>query len=474
TNISLAGVYRSSVATADFNGDGDIDILLTGQDSSNNRISQVYTNDTVFASPAKAIYEADSSNGTWQYSTDGDTTWVNFPTVSETNALLLDGSSQVRFVPNPDYRGEATYNFRAWDQSDGLSVGTTADVSTNGGTTAYSGDTATATITINPVKQAPILSQTEFTLTAIDEDSTDHTGDNLGTIIGDSITVDELTNILDFSLNTNISLTGVYLSSVATADFNGDGDIDILLTGRNSRFQPISRVYLNDGSGGFTQATNISLTGVDFSSVATADFNGDGDIDILLTGRDSSFQPISRVYLNDGSGGFTHATNISLTGVRYSSVATADFNGDGDIDILLTGRDSSNNRISRVYLNDGSGGFTHATNISLTGVNNGSVATADFNGDGDIDILLTGRDSSNNPISRVYLNDGSGGFTHATNISLTGVRYSSVATADFNGDGDIDILLTGRDSSNNRISRVYLNDGSGGFTHATNISLTGV
>ncbi|MDT9313892.1 VCBS repeat-containing protein, partial [Limnospira sp. Paracas R14] len=94
-------------------------------------------------------------------------------------------------------------------------------------------------------------------------------------------------------------------------------------------------------------------------------------------------------------------------------------------------------------------------------------ATADFNGDGDIDILLTGRDSSNNPISRVYLNDGSGGFTHATNISLTGVYLSSVATADFNGDGDIDILLTGRDSSNNPISRVYLNDGSGGFTHAT-------
>ncbi|QQW30644.2 VCBS repeat-containing protein [Arthrospira sp. PCC 9108] len=187
---------------------------------------------------------------------------------------------------------------------------------------------------------------------------------------------------------------------------------------------------------------------------------------------DSSNNPISRVYLNDGSGGFTHATNISLTYVYLSSVATADFNGDGDIDILLTGRDSSNNPISRVYLNDGSGGFTHATNISLTGVYRSSVATADFNGDGDIDILLTGMDSSNNRISRVYLNDGSGGFTHATNISLTYVDLSSVATADFNGDGDIDILLTGFDSSNNRISRVYLNDGSGGFTHATNISLT--
>ncbi|MFO7033127.1 hypothetical protein B9T07_25595, partial [Limnospira fusiformis CCALA 023] len=473
TNISLTGVRYSSVATADFNGDGDIDILLTGVDSSNNPISRVYNNDTVFASPAKAIYEAHSSNGTWQYSTDGGATWVDFPVVSETNALLLDGSSQVRFVPNPDYRGEATYNFRAWDQSDRLSVGTTADVSTNGGTTAYSGETATATITINPVKQAPILSQTEFTLTAVNQGTTDHTGDNLGTIIGDSITVDEPTNILDFSLNTNISLTGVYFSSVATADFNGDGHIDILLTGQSDS-GPISQVYLNDRSGRFTQATNISLTGVGYSSVATGDFNGDGDIDILLTGRDSGNNPISRVYLNDGSGGFTEATNISLTGVGYSSVATGDFNGDGDIDILLTGEDSDSGFISQVYLNDGSGGFTEATNISLIGVAASSVATADLNGDGYIDILLTGQDSSDNFISRVYLNDGSGEFTEATNISLTGVYNGSVATADFNGDGHIDILLTGLDSSNNRISRVYLNDGSGGFTEATNISLTGV
>ncbi|QQW30645.2 hypothetical protein AP9108_08220 [Arthrospira sp. PCC 9108] len=82
--------------------------------------------------PPKPSMKLTAATTIRQYSTDGDTTWVDFPTVSETDALLLDGSSQVRFVPNPDYYGEATYNFRAWDQSDGLSVGTTADVSTNG------------------------------------------------------------------------------------------------------------------------------------------------------------------------------------------------------------------------------------------------------------------------------------------------------------------------------------------------------
>ncbi|MFO7032484.1 hypothetical protein B9T07_21795, partial [Limnospira fusiformis CCALA 023] len=315
--------------------------------------------------------------------------------------------------------------------------------------------------------QAPQLTITNFTLTAVNQGSTDPTGDNLGTII-DRMIVD---NPLNFSLNTNISLTGVYRSSVATADFNGDGHIDILLTG-SSDSGNISQVYLNDGSGGFTEATNISLTGVDFSSVATADFNGDGHIDILLTGSSDS-GTISLVYLNDGSGGFTEATNTSLTGVVYGSVATADFNGDGHIDILLTGEDSDFEPISRVYLNDGSGGFTEATNISLTGVGDSSVATADFNGDGDIDILLTGLNDSVF-IKEVYLNDGSGGFTEATNISLTGVFHGSVATGDFNGDGHIDILLTSRDSSFQLISRVYLNDGSGGFTEATNISLTGV
>ncbi|MCF3564566.1 VCBS repeat-containing protein [Planktothrix agardhii 1807] len=73
---------------------------------------------------------------------------------------------------------------------------------------------------------------------------------------------------------------------------------------------------------------------------------------------------------------FSENTNISLTGVYRSSVTTADFDKDGDTDILLTGRDSSNNRISKIYSNNGSGGFSENTNVSLTGVASSSVTTA--------------------------------------------------------------------------------------------------
>ncbi|WP_254173273.1 FG-GAP repeat domain-containing protein [Planktothrix pseudagardhii] len=213
-----------------------------------------------------------------------------------------------------------------------------------------------------------------------------------------------MTSSFNFTENTNISLTGVYNSSVTTADFDKDGDTDILLTGYDSSHNPISQIYSNNGSGGFSQNTNVSLSGVGYSFVTTADFDKDGNTDILFAGYDSFYKRISQIYGNNGSGGFSENTNVSLTGVYFSSVTTADFDSDGDTDILLTGKDSSSNYISKIYSNNGSGGFSENTNISLNGVYKGSVTTADFDSDGNTDILLTGKDSSNKPISKIYSN----------------------------------------------------------------------
>ena len=68
-----------------------------------------------------AITQADQTNGRWQFSLNGGTTWQNFPTVSSTAALTLasDSSTRLRFVPNLNYSGSATITFRAWDQSQG-------------------------------------------------------------------------------------------------------------------------------------------------------------------------------------------------------------------------------------------------------------------------------------------------------------------------------------------------------------------
>ncbi|WP_254173274.1 putative Ig domain-containing protein [Planktothrix pseudagardhii] len=569
TNISLNGVYNSSVSTADFDSDGDTDILLTGN-SNSGYISKIYNNlfpisdvDTTTITEAIAITAADN-NGTWQYSTDNGTTWTNFPTVSDSNALLLDAGNKVRFQPKANYNGTITnaLTFRAWDQSTGT-AGNTADTTTNGGTTAFSSNTATASITVtavndaptataignqtvnedsnfnlnivnkfsdidagdsltysatladgkplpswltfdsttgtftgtptnsdvgnldikviatdsnnatvensfqltvNNVNDAPVLDNTNFTytLTTINEDDNNSSGDVIKDIIPSG----------SIKENTNISLSGVRYSSVTTADFDNDGDTDILLTGKDGS-GPISQIYSNNGSGGFSENTNVSLTSVGYSSVTTADFDKDGDTDILLTGKDSSNNLISKIYSNNGSGGFSENTNVSLTGVYRSSVTTADFDSDGYTDILLTGKDSFNNPISKIYSNNGSGGFSENTNVSLTGVRYSSVTTADFDKDGYTDILLTGKDGFDNPISKIYSNNGSGGFSENTNVSLTGVLYSSVTTADFDKDGDTDILLTGFDGSG-PISKIYSNNGSGGFSENTNISLTGV
>ncbi|MBE9145576.1 FG-GAP repeat domain-containing protein, partial [Planktothrix mougeotii] len=285
----------------------------------------------------------------------------------------------------------------------------------------------------------------------------------------------------DFSFNTNASFfpPSVNRGSVVTADFDSDGDTDILLTGYDSSPNFISQIYSNNGSGDFSENTDVSLPSIVFSSVATADFDKDGDVDILLTGLGAS-AIISQIYTNNGSEGFSQNTNVSLPGVFTSSVATADFDNDGDTDILLTGFDGST-AISQIYTNNGSGGFSQNTNVSLPMFLTGSVTTVDFDKDGDTDILITGI-GDNGPMSQIYTNNGSGGFSQNTNVSLPGVYFSSVATADFDKDGDIDILLTGNDSSidlvnpyaMSTISKIYTNNGSGGFSENTNVSLTGV
>lgn len=105
-----------------------------------------------------AIVEASSLNGVWQYSINGGLSWLPFASVSNTSAVLLDGASRIRFVPNPNFNGSANFVFRAWDQSGGRVSGTTGvDASVNGGITPYSTATGIVSITVNPINDLPIV-----------------------------------------------------------------------------------------------------------------------------------------------------------------------------------------------------------------------------------------------------------------------------------------------------------------------------
>ncbi len=106
-----------------------------------------------------AVTSVDNTNGSWQYSTNGGGAWNNFGTPGATAARLLqaDASTLVRFVPNAHYTGTADIVFRAWDRTSGTAGGT-ANVTTNGGATAYSTAAASASISITAVNDAPTVS----------------------------------------------------------------------------------------------------------------------------------------------------------------------------------------------------------------------------------------------------------------------------------------------------------------------------
>ena len=111
----------------------------------------------VGALPGVAVIGADAAAaGVWQWSADSGLSWQNLTGVNPASARLLNGSARVRFVPAPDWNGTAPpLTLRGWDQTSGSS-GDLADTTTNGGATAFGSDTATTSVTVTPVNDAPV------------------------------------------------------------------------------------------------------------------------------------------------------------------------------------------------------------------------------------------------------------------------------------------------------------------------------
>ena len=233
---------------------------------------------------------------------------------------------------------------------------------------------------------------------------------------------------------------------VALGDVDGDGDLDAFVSNRN---QP-NRVWLNDGSGGFTDSGQA--LGSSYSwGVALGDVDGDSDLDAFVATSFSQVgPPANRVWLNDGSGGFTDSGQALGSSSSYG-VALGDVDGDGDLDAFVG---NSENQPNRVWLNDGLGEFTDSGQ-ALGGSRSQGAALGDVDGDGDLDAFVGNAIGPN----RVWLNDGLGGFTDSGQALGSG-DSDGVALGDVDGDGDLDAFV----SNDNVPMRVWLNDGAGGFT----------
>ena len=269
-------------------------------------------------------------------------------------------------------------------------------------------------------------------------------------------------------------LNGVIHGDVIFLDVNGDGSKDVLITGDSLPGPvggiPSSVLYLNNGCGFFEKSSSI-FDDVEYSSVAYADIDGDNDQDILITGNNSLNQRIAKLYSNDGLGNYTLVTGTPFVGVRDGDVAFADIDGDNDQDVLITGL-SATGISSKLYVNDGIGNFSFLAS-SIESVSFSSISFADIDNDNDQDLLITGRNQLGVPISRLYKNDGIGNYSIVT-APFDDVEHSSVTFADIDGDSDQDLLITGKNAINQAVSNMYINNGTGTFNYSPSIIITGI
>ena len=267
---------------------------------------------------------------------------------------------------------------------------------------------------------------------------------------------------------------GVYFGSIAFSDINGDGLPDVLVTGQGITGIGITKLYINNGMGAFTERTDTPFEDVDFSSIAFSDVNGDDHPDVMITGRDTAFNRITKLYTNDGAGSFTEMMGTPFAGVKEGSIAFSDVNNDGHTDVMITGEDSSEVRIAKLYTNDGKGFFTEMMGTSFEGVIKGSIVFSDINGDNSPDLTITGKNNSDVGITKLYTNDGIGVFTEMVTTSLENLESSSIAFADVNSDGSLDIMTTGKNTVGVGIARLYTNNGAGVFTEGMGTPFEGV
>lgn len=274
-----------------------------------------------------------------------------------------------------------------------------------------------------------------------------------------------------------------WINSIAPADYDGDGRIDLAVIGFYVVYDVSAEDKLlllhNDGAGGdgrwaFT-TVELPLNGIIAgpSDLAWGDYDGDGDHDLVVASGGAM-----AIYRNDG--GNLVATDIALPAYYEDSeyedtydlrsISFADVDNDGDLDLLVPSvYDEANfafsTRLLRNDGDDGAGGWRFTdTDATIDPSVNAQSAWADDDGDGDLDLLLANVDpNTDNGFVRLYRNDADG--FHASDPLGIRLAHGLADMADVDADGDQDLLVAGNlqepDETFTTVVRLYRKDAAG-------------
>jgi hypothetical protein len=238
--------------------------------------------------------------------------------------------------------------------------------------------------------------------------------------------------------------------SVSTwADYDEDGDLDLLVSGISTADTRVSKIYRNDG-GDFIDI-EAGLPGLKESTADWGDFDNDGDLDFVLAGNGDDGD-VAMIFRNDE--GVFNDIGAGLPMISNGDARWGDFDNDSDLDLFLTG-----NWMGKIYRNDDGTFVDDGQDFGYW--SSSSIDWGDFDNDGDMDILLIG-DSGAGAKSIVFVNVA-GTFSESLEIQLPGLMAGTAHWIDFDTDGDLDISISGFDDALEANFKLFENQGDGSF-----------